>query len=113
MNRRDFMTQASMAGLAMLALPLIPASAHSTTSPAFIQAEVMGRKLKGTRDGRVLESLDGGQTWLPRANFGKHCAVLALGERQGQLWAQVGLQGHSFYLTSSDALMWYTVEQTG
>jgi len=111
MNRRSFLIGIAKVTLSGIAVAALPGSLMVAVRAADPEAAALGKLFKGTRDGRVLESLDGGQTWQPRANFGKHCAILALAEHQGQLWAQVGLLGHSFYLTSSDALTWYTVPQ--
>jgi len=111
MNRRHFLIGIAKVTLSGIAVAALPGSMMVAVRAADPEATALGKLFKGTRDGRVFESLDGGQTWQPRANFGKHCAILALAEHQGQLWAQVGLQGHSFYLTSSDARTWRTVPQ--
>ena len=113
MNRRSFLIGIAKVTLSGIAVAALPGSLMAAVRLADPEAIALGKLFKGTRNGRVLESLDGGQTWQPRANFGKHCAVLALVERQGQLWAQIGLQGYSFFLTTSDARTWYTVEQAG
>ena len=64
--------------------------------------------LRGTRDGQLQESLDGGLTWKRVFDFGSHCAVLGICERQGQIYAEVGLQQYSFFVKSTDARQWVT-----
>ena len=111
LNRRDFlkvMAQISTAGLTLATLAELPTRMSLDVSPAPVQAEALGRKFRGTSDGRVFESLDGGKTWQLIANFGKHCSILTLVERQGQIYAQIGVQGYRFLLRSPNARRWYT-----
>ncbi len=111
MDRRDFlkvMTQISTTGLAAAILANLPARAAPDASLAPIQTEALGRKFRGTSDGRIFESRDGGRTWQLIANFGKHCAILTLLEHQDQVYAQIGVQGYSFLVRSSNARLWYT-----
>ena len=66
LNRRDFLkvaAQISVTGLTMALLTEIPARMSHNVSPAPVQAEALGRRFRGTSDGRVFESLDGGRTW--------------------------------------------------
>jgi hypothetical protein len=111
MNRRNFLkgvAQASLVGAAALVSPTLPVSMRLDASPAFVQTDALMRKFRGTPDGRILESFDGGKTWRPTANFGRHCSILAILERQGQLYTQVGIQGYSFFLSSPDGRVWRT-----
>jgi hypothetical protein len=96
------------AGLATGALLLAPVVAEGADSYSSAQTDALGKKYRGTRDGRVLESVDGGRTWQQVASFGSHCAVQALSNRQGQLRARIGVQGYSFALISADARLWRT-----
>ncbi len=111
LNRRDFlkvMAQISTTGLTLALLAGLPARMSLNVSPAPVQAEALGRKFRGTSDGRVFESLDGGRTWQLIANFGEHCSILTLFERQSQVYAQIGVQGYSFLVRSPNARLWYT-----
>ena len=111
MNRRSFlkvMAQVSTTGLALAMLVELPARTAFDASRAPVQTQALGKEFRGTSDGRVFESLDGGKTWQLIANFGKHCSILALLERQGQVYAQIGVQGYSFLIRSPNARLWYT-----
>jgi hypothetical protein len=67
------------------------------------------RRLRGTRDGLVQESLDGGKTWQTVAKFGSSCAIVRLVETGGQIDANINYKGSSFRLKSTDARVWRTV----
>lgn len=111
MNRRDFLKETaglSLAGLATLVWPVLQLSALAGQASIAVQAQVKGRLLRGTRDGLILESVDGGKTWQQVANFGKHCAILSINEQRGQVYAQVGVTAYQFALKSQDARTWYT-----
>jgi hypothetical protein len=116
MSRRSFMrvSGATIGSLAIGALPraLPPTAIDQVQPPEFKLVQINFGKtiLRGTRDGRILESSDGGKTWQQVANFGKHCAVVALAEQRGQCLAQVEVQSFRFALTSTDARTWYTVQ---
>jgi hypothetical protein len=105
-SRRKFF---GVAGLATGALLLAPVVAQGKSSQLTAHVDAPGKKYRGTRDGRVLESVDGGQTWQQVANFGSHCSVRALSAGRGQIQAQIGVAGYKFVLTSTDARVWRTV----
>jgi len=105
-SRRSFMQVAGLAAGAALLAPLV---AEVVSGSSIAYADALGKKYKGTRDGHVFESVDGGQTWQQVANFGSHCAVLALSERRNRLEAEIGVAGYGFALTSTDARVWHTV----
>lgn len=77
--------------------------------PAIAQSTVTLRQLKGTKDGLILESLDGGRTWQRVANFGAHCAVVTLRDSQGIVLVELAVAGHRFVLKSADARTWRTI----
>ena len=111
MNRRDFLkkvAQTSLTAMAAVMLPQLRSSAGGA-SPVDIRTSAGGKKLLGTLDGRVLESLDSGKTWLPTANFGRQCSILEIYERNGKIYAHVGIQAHSFVAESRDGRAWYTL----
>jgi len=112
MNRRDFLKGTaglSLAGLATLVWPVLQISVLADQASITVQAQANGRLLRGTHDGRILESLDGGRAWQKVANFGKHCSIMAIHEHQGQIYTEVAVQGYRFALKSTDARVWRTV----
>jgi photosystem II stability/assembly factor-like uncharacterized protein len=111
MNRRDFLktvAQTSLTALAAVTLPQLQGSVRAA-SPVDIRTVAGNRKLLGTLDGRIFESLDGGKTWQPRANFGGQCSILDIYERNGKIYAQVGIGRYSFVVESRDGRTWYTL----
>jgi hypothetical protein len=111
MNRRDFLKKAAQISLTAMAAVMLPPlwSSAGGATPADVKVVAGDKKLLGTLDGRILESLDHGETWLPRANFGKQCSILGLYERNGKLYARVGIGRYSFVAESRDARTWYTL----
>src|SRR5512139_1848379 len=110
MDRRKFL-KGVLGGVGMLTLPSVLTGAPLRPSKRFVEANVLGRLFRGTQDGRILESLDGGRTWDLIANFGEHCSILAILEHSSEIYTEVGLQGYSFFLRSPDGFEWYTVDQ--
>ncbi len=111
MNRRNFiktLLTTTLAGLAVITLPIIRASASLNPTRGYLKSQRLGRSFQGTVDGRLLESADEGQTWRPLFNFGSHLSVLGIYERQGSLYLEMGVQGYSFYLKSQDGRAWLT-----
>ena len=112
MNRREFLkgtTGLALAGVGTLMWPVLQLNASTEAAAITVQATVKGRLLRGTRDGLILESLDGGNTWKQVANFGKHCSIVAIRENQNQVYTEVAVQGYRFGLKSTDARVWRTV----
>jgi hypothetical protein len=107
-SRRDFIkfTSLTIGALLMVPITAVPSSASGQLS---VQAEALGKKYRGTRTGLVFESTDDGQTWQQVANFGSHCAVMQLHEREGQIFADIAVADHGFVLKSADARTWRTV----
>lgn len=103
MHRRDFLRGTAGAALAVGVGMLLPGarasalSAEATISPRF----------RGSSDGRIYELGDDGETWQPRANFGKHCAIPEVYERGGKVYARVAVEGHTFIIQSSDGRKWH------
>jgi hypothetical protein len=91
-------------------LPRLPLGVGGDAPPVELQVAATRRRFRGTPYGRILESPDGGQSWRSVANFGEHCAILRMFEHQGQIYAEVGIQGYSFFLRSPDASIWYTTD---
>lgn len=74
------------------------------------QVDATVAKYKGTRDGKILESTDGGRTWQVVANFGKEYSIRAVVRRRRNLVATLKQRRHSFEIKSLDARTWYTME---
>ena len=118
LNRRSFLkaSGAAAGALAVGALPkFYPLQAIKPIHPpepigAGVQVELGKRVLRGTRDGRVLESLDGGRTWRVITKLGERCAILALQVQAELVYAEIGLQGYRFTLTSADGRIWRTLD---
>jgi hypothetical protein len=107
MNRRDFL---KVGGLFSAAL-LFQSSSFGTIAPLVIEAQA-GGKLYRAADGKILISHDSGGTWQLHTNFGSIIDVLDLSvNTQGQLFAQLGFQGHRFELAlAQDGMnIWRTV----
>jgi hypothetical protein len=110
LSRRNFIRAAGlMTGALLLSpWPLAGAGGSMAARPVNTVVKVPGKEYLGTADGLIYESVDGGQSWQRVANFGQHCAVLTLRERQGQIHARIGLKDQYFTLTSANARTWHT-----
>lgn len=106
-SRRSFFKLSSLAAGALFFIPR-PAPQSENFFTAYTEA--LGKQYRGTRDGRVLESVDGGRTWQQVAYFGSHCAVQTLSYARGRLRAQIKVAGYPFLLTSDNARVWRTVD---
>ena len=110
-QRRDFL---KLMGASLASLWLLSASSSPLTVP-FLTAQLpaqtaFGEKLlRGTQDGQIFQSLDQGQTWQVLASFGSHCAIRDLISQNGQLYARLALAGHTFWISTADALTWRTL----
>lgn len=107
MDRRNFLTGAASASLAIGLTTLLPGM---QTSARGAQSDVITARFRGSSDGRIYESTDKGETWQPRANFGKHCAISEVVERNGKVYARVIVQDHAFVLQSPDGRKWYSLD---
>jgi hypothetical protein len=97
MNRRDFVKN-----IATLSL----GSCLTVNLPTIPQAQAAGKMFKGSAEGQIFESTNGGQTWRPIANFGPACPIVNVFQNGPQLYAEVGCQNHTFFITSTDARSW-------
>jgi hypothetical protein len=114
MNRRDFlkgMAGVSLTWLAMPVLPAPPAATRINNGSALLYSHALNRTFRGTPDGLILESLDGGATWQAIANFGSHCSIERLFDVDDRVFVQVGVQDYSFLVASTDARTWRTTDR--
>jgi hypothetical protein len=106
MNRREVLKAAIAAGFSLATLSLAP---HGALSPTrIVEAAALGRLLRGTHDGRVLQSLDGGASWQTVASFGPACQIVRLVESGGLAQMRIAVGSHTFDLHSRDARTWRT-----
>lgn len=106
MNRRNFLKKsmaAVLGGLAAIALPAGEAAAQAESNTGRVV-------LRGSLDGKVLESLDGGGTWRAIADFGPSCPVLRAYQNGGTIFAELRSHGVTFTLKTSDRRQWYTLD---
>lgn len=107
MNRRQFLTIATAVtavGLTRLATPPLAAAKGIGISPNVRQV-----LYRGTNDGKLHESTDGGKTWQQVANFGAHCAVTKITtQRNGAVSVTLTCAHNTFDLHSQNARLWRT-----
>ena len=106
-GRGDFLNQYVLAVGAPATIPIISAAERGTLLPS-IPGTKAGRILRGTEDGRVLVSLDGGKTWSQLTSFGDGYAVLDVSDQGGLLLARVRFKNRTFYLKSVNGKTWYS-----
>lgn len=110
-QRRDFL---KVLGTGLASVWALSASSAPLTSwllaPQLAGQTTFGSSLlRGTQNGQIFQSLDQGQTWQVRVSFGAHCAIRNLFTQDGQIYAQLALAGHNFWLISKDAQTWRTL----
>lgn len=106
MNRRNFLKKTMAAVLGGLAAIVLPAG-----EPAAQAKSNTGQVLlRGSLDGKVLESLDGGSTWRSIADFGPSCPVLRAYEDKGMIFAELRSRGVNVTLKTCDRRQWYTLD---
>jgi hypothetical protein len=113
MNRRTFLVSVAagaLAGLATILAPSLQGVITLASSLFPVQGNALGGLLEGTGDGRLRQSLDGGHTWQPLANFGEGCAVTGIYEQDGLAYVQLKIQRYTFLLKSADGRTWWTAD---
>jgi len=111
MQRRDFLKVmgAGLASAWALSASSAPLTNWFLTPHLGAQTTFRSSLLRGTQSGQIFQSLDQGQTWQLLACFGSHCAIYDLFTRNEQLYAQLAVSGHIFWLCTSDAKTWRTL----
>ncbi len=109
MNRRQFLTLATVftaAGMTQLGTPRLAAARGPVRIP---RRQILYR---GTQDGKLYRSTNGGRTWHLMANFGNHCAIdQVVSQRRGGTTVKLVCAGHNFELNSKDDRVWRTAER--
>ena len=112
MNRRDFLKLAGVGSLAVIANQFIRKFSFvfpEDVFPGDFMVSLGGKLFKGTADGRVLASADGGLSWHSSANFGGQSQVKNLSVSGGRLFAEIGIPGGTFELVSVNGTVWRTL----
>jgi hypothetical protein len=98
MNRRDFL---KIAGLASTSLFLYSSPLKNILKFP-VETVALGKIFRGTSDGEIHVSEDGGKTWKLHTRFGSECPILGLNtDRHGQVNLQAGYKYYSFRLALS------------
>lgn len=101
MNRREFLTVASSVALVgLLGLKASPVAAAQSSRTLY----------RGTPDGKLYESTDGGKTWQLITDFGSIYAIQSItpGDNDA-LTVELAYMGFGFNLHSIDKSIWRTV----
>jgi hypothetical protein len=105
-NRRDFLKLSSMVS----AVGVLSAGPIGNVANLPVEAAASGKIYKGTRDGKVFVSPNGGKTWKLHSSFGKTLPVLDLFTRNKQLYAHLGYKHASFHLSlAKDGKTWLSM----
>ena len=95
MERREFL---KISGLAASSLFLF-SSPFKPILKFPVQVAAQGKLFRGTADGDVQVSEDGGKTWKLHTRFGPEYPILDMyADRQGRVSLQAGYKLHSFRL---------------
>jgi hypothetical protein len=95
MDRRDFL---KITGLASSSFFLV-SSPFKSALRFPVQVAAGGKIFRGTADGDVEVSEDGGKTWKLHTRLGPECPILDIyADHQGQVALQAGYKVHSFRL---------------
>lgn len=109
MNRREFL---KVMGVTAGALTAASWSTAFTAPPAQVGALPASKKFapqyRGTSDGQVFMSPDGGQTWQLLARLGEQCNIQQISVAKQNLVAQIIFYGIPIVLKSADGRTWYS-----
>jgi len=111
MNRRDFLKLSSMGSLAVITAQFtrkFPSVLSADVLPGVFAPRLGKQLFKGSSDGRILVSTDGGQTWRCCTNFGRQCQVKYVYTVGSRLFAMIGIPAGTFELVSADGIVWRT-----
>lgn len=109
LSRRDFLKVTGFVSTSGTALSVTGALEQSFRLFADPQISFGGMLIRGTAQGIILSSKDDGKTWQSLVNFGKQQSITQLEQKNGQLYANLSLDGHQYWLKSLDGKRWLTV----
>lgn len=103
-SRRDFVKAAGA---------VFGAVAVSAWLPSLGEAGAQAKRaapprFKGTANGQILTSPDGGKTWQVAVDFGPQCKVQKVIRGRTKMKADLVYEGLPFTLVSTDGRTWYT-----
>jgi hypothetical protein len=109
LNRRDFLKLTGLVLSAGAVLSTTQAIEHGAR--LFADPQILFDKdlIRGTSDGTILSSSDDGKTWNKLVGFGKCHPILQLAQKDEQIYADLSLGSHHFWLRSADGREWFTV----
>ncbi len=98
MIRRDFL---KLAGMTAALLAVNPGLYHGLAQGhGTVEAAIDGRLYRGTLDGKIFTSDDGGVTWQLHTDLGSDYSILRFFEGSGgQVHTRVGFQMYTFDLS--------------
>lgn len=101
MNRREFLVVTGAITVAgVLGIQVDPIAAAASNKPLY----------RGTPDGKLFESTDGGKNWILIADFTPLYAVQsAFKEADDRIKVQLNYWGFEFSLYSKDKTLWHTI----
>ncbi len=107
MDRREFLKMSGW--VALLSLGQISGVERMLGMPA--EVEHQGKLYRGTKDGLILYSGNGGKDWQVHTKLGSHLSVLRFFHGvDGKLYSQVGLGADQFKMAlTKDGKFWRTV----
>jgi len=107
MNRRDFLKVSS----SMSAVGFVATGPIGNVLNLPIETVARGQIYKGTHDGKIYVSGNGGKTWKLQSNFGSSYPVLDIfTARDKQLYAHMGYKRTSFHLVlAKDGKTWLSM----
>jgi hypothetical protein len=110
MNRREFLKVGSVFSAAFF-LTFGPIKGISKLSVEAIQR---GKIYRGTSDGKVFVSENGGKSWRLQTSFGPEYSITdIIAGKDGQVYLQLGYQFRSFHLKLADKEdFWETVPRS-
>ena len=95
MNRREFLKLGGL--MSILACVAVSPIGMIATLP--VETAVSGKIYRGTRDGNIHVSENGGKSWQLHSGFGPDCSILDIFTGlDGQLYAHVGFKQYTFHL---------------
>ena len=99
MNRRNFLTVSTAAALNGVCV-------CGASGAGFLASR--RPLLRGTGDGKILHSLDGGRTWEVNTDLGSHLSIVEISQNTGRARAVVKYRQHTFVLETRDYRNWLT-----